>query len=58
MTLPAQEDLLVLGSEAGGNDSRSYTAGILGSNVLVVEKADLVGGTSAPSVGSVWIVGG
>ena len=47
-------DLLVLGSGAGGMTA-ALTAAILGLDVMVVEKAEFVGGTSARSAGSVWV---
>jgi succinate dehydrogenase/fumarate reductase flavoprotein subunit len=49
-------DLLVLGAGAGG-----MTAGLVGAalglDVLLVEKAATVGGTTALSAGSVWVPG-
>ena len=47
-------DLLVLGSGAAGMTA-ALTASLLGLDVLLVEKADVVGGTTARSAGSVWV---
>ncbi|HEX2338643.1 MAG TPA: FAD-dependent oxidoreductase [Hyphomicrobiaceae bacterium] len=47
-------DLIVLGSGAGGMTA-ALTASVLGLNVLVVEKAAVVGGTTSRSAGAVWI---
>jgi len=47
-------DLLVLGSGAAGMTA-PLTASLLGLDVLLVEKADVVGGTTARSAGSVWV---
>jgi|TARA_B110000503_G_scaffold85695_1_gene130412 succinate dehydrogenase/fumarate reductase flavoprotein subunit len=52
--IPAQTDLLVLGSGAGGM-SAALTGAALGLKVLIIEKTDQVGGTSARSAGSIWI---
>jgi len=49
-------DLVVLGSGAGGF-AAAATASCLGLNVLVVEKADRFGGTSAISGGAAWVYG-
>jgi len=43
----------VLGSGASGMTA-ALTASVLGLDVLLVEKADVVGGTTARSAGSVW----
>ena len=53
---PAREevDLIVLGSGAGGMTA-ALTAAILGLDVVLVEKTQFVGGTSARSAGSVWV---
>lgn len=51
-----QFDLVVLGSGAGGL-ATAATASRLGLKVLVVEKAERFGGTSAISGGAVWIHG-
>jgi succinate dehydrogenase/fumarate reductase flavoprotein subunit len=47
-------DLIVLGSGAGGMTA-ALTASVLGLNVLVVEKAAVIGGTTSRSAGAVWI---
>ena len=52
--LPERVDLLVLGSGAGGMTA-ALTGALEGLNVLLVEKCDVVGGTSARSAGSVWL---
>src|SRR3989440_11988664 len=49
-----QVDLLVLGGGAAGMTA-ALTAAVLGLDVLLVEKTDVVGGTSARSAGSVWV---
>lgn len=49
-------DLVVLGSGAGGF-ATAATAARHGLKVLVVEKAEHFGGTSAISGGAVWIYG-
>jgi succinate dehydrogenase/fumarate reductase flavoprotein subunit len=46
-------DLLVLGAGAAGMTA-ALTAAVLGLDVQLVEKTDVVGGTSARSAGSVW----
>jgi succinate dehydrogenase/fumarate reductase flavoprotein subunit len=50
---PAEVDLVVLGSGAGGMTA-ALCASALGLDVIVIEKTSLVGGTSARSAGSVW----
>ena len=52
--IPSEVDLLVLGAGAGGM-AAAITADILGLDVLLVEKAETVGGTTARSAGSVWV---
>jgi succinate dehydrogenase/fumarate reductase flavoprotein subunit len=47
-------DLLVLGSGAAGMTA-ALTASVLGFDVLLVEKTEVVGGTSARSAGSLWV---
>ncbi|MFJ4345472.1 FAD-dependent oxidoreductase [Pseudomonas sp. NPDC089401] len=49
-------DLIVLGSGAGGF-AAAATAACRGLKVLVVEKAETFGGTSAISGGAVWLYG-
>ncbi|MDA9008990.1 FAD-dependent oxidoreductase [Alphaproteobacteria bacterium] len=51
--IPHQVDLLVLGSGAAGMTA-ALTASLLGLEVLLIEKTDKIGGTSAVSAGSVW----
>ncbi len=47
-------DVLIVGTGAGGLTS-AITAHEYGANVLVVEKSDKVGGTSATSGGGTWV---
>jgi succinate dehydrogenase/fumarate reductase flavoprotein subunit len=47
-------DLLVLGGGAGGMTA-ALTASLLGLDVLLAEKADVIGGTTSRSAGAVWI---
>src|SRR5258707_12459752 len=54
MTNDRHVDLLVFGSGAAGMTA-ALTASVLGLDVLLVEKTELVGGTSARSAGSVWV---
>jgi succinate dehydrogenase/fumarate reductase flavoprotein subunit len=54
MTNDRHVDLLVLGSGAAGMTA-ALTAATLGLDVLVVEKTEVVGGTSARSAGSLWV---
>jgi len=54
MTTEHEVDVLVIGSGAGGLTS-AITAHEHGANVLVVEKSDQIGGTSATSGGGIWI---
>lgn len=49
----SEVDLIVLGAGAAGMTA-ALTASVLGLDVLLVEKTDRVGGTSARSAGSVW----
>lgn len=52
---PAGEfDFIVMGS-GGGALTAAITAADLGLRVLVVEKADVVGGTTALSGGAIWV---
>ena len=53
-TLPASVDVLVIGSGAGGL-AAAVTAAHLGLSVLVAEKTDVFGGTTAWSGGWLWI---
>jgi len=52
--LPSQVDLIVLGAGAGGMTA-ALSAAVLGLDVLLVEKTEWVGGTTARSAGSVWV---
>jgi glycine/D-amino acid oxidase-like deaminating enzyme len=52
--IPAEVDLLVLGAGAGGMTA-ALSAAILGLDVVLIEKAATVGGTTARSAGSVWV---
>jgi succinate dehydrogenase/fumarate reductase flavoprotein subunit len=54
MTNERQVDLLVLGGGAAGMTA-ALTAAVRGLDVLLVEKTDVVGGTSARSAGSLWV---
>lgn len=47
-------DILVVGSGAGGLTA-AITADTLGADVMVIEKSDQIGGTSATSGGGIWI---
>ncbi len=47
-------DVLVIGSGAGGLTA-AITASEQGGDVLVVEKSDMYGGTSATSGGGIWV---
>ena len=49
-------DLLVIGAGAAGM-AAALTAAVEGLNVLVCEKADQLGGTTATSAGTIWIPG-
>lgn len=52
--IPDQVDLLVIGSGAGGMTA-ALTGALEGLSVLLVEKYDVLGGTSARSAGSIWL---
>ena len=52
--IPKEVDVLVLGSGAAGMTA-ALTAATFGLDVLLVEKAPVLGGTTARSAGSVWI---
>jgi succinate dehydrogenase/fumarate reductase flavoprotein subunit len=56
MTRPVtrEVDLLVLGAGAGGMTA-ALTGSVLGLDVMLVERTNLVGGTTAFSAGSVWV---
>lgn len=54
MSLEEQYDLVVLGAGVGGMTA-ALTATLRGLHVLVIEKCDAIGGTSARSSGTVWI---
>jgi succinate dehydrogenase/fumarate reductase flavoprotein subunit len=54
MTNDRHVDLLVLGSGAAGMTA-ALTASVLGLDVLLAEKTEVVGGTSARSAGSLWV---
>lgn len=51
-----ETDLLVVGAGAGGMTA-ALVAALEGLNVVLCEKSDLVGGTTATSAGTVWIPG-
>jgi len=51
---PAEADLVVLGSGAAGL-SAALRAAVSGARVVVLEKSDLVGGTSAMSGACTWL---
>lgn len=52
----AEVDLLVIGAGAGGM-SAALTGAIAGLDVLLCEKTDMVGGTTATSGGTIWVPG-
>jgi len=52
--LPDQVELLVIGSGAAGM-AAALTGALEGLNVLLIEKRNVVGGTSAVSAGSLWL---
>jgi hypothetical protein len=52
----SETDLLVLGAGAGGMTA-ALVGALEGLQVVLCEKSDLVGGTTATSAGSVWIPG-
>ncbi|MGY4623348.1 glycine/D-amino acid oxidase-like deaminating enzyme [Bradyrhizobium sp. USDA 4486] len=51
-----ETDLLVIGAGAGGMTA-ALVATLEGLNVILCEKSDMVGGTTATSAGTVWIPG-
>ena len=55
-TVPEPVDLLVVGAGAAGM-AAALVAAVEGLRVLVCEKAEQVGGTTATSAGTVWIPG-
>ena len=56
MSLPSQVDVLVAGSGAAGLTA-ALAAAANGSSVLLVERAEHLGGTTALSGGRVWVPG-
>ena len=56
MTLPDSVDVLVAGSGAAGLTA-ALAAAVSGSDVLLVERAEQLGGTTALSGGRLWIPG-
>ena len=54
MSIPSSCDVLVVGSGAGGMLS-ALRARDLGLDVILIEKSDRYGGTSAVSGGGVWV---
>ena len=50
----AVTDVIVLGTGAAGLTA-ALTASVEGAEVLVLEKTDMVGGTSAWSGGALWV---
>jgi len=51
-----ETDLLVVGAGAGGMTA-ALVGALEGLQVVLCEKSDMVGGTTATSAGSVWIPG-
>jgi 3-oxosteroid 1-dehydrogenase len=56
MSLPGHVDVLVAGSGAAGLTA-ALAAAVSGARVLLVERAERLGGTSALSGGRVWVPG-
>ena len=54
--LPSNVDLIVLGSGAGGLTA-ALTAQLAGMQCLLLERQQVIGGTSARSSGTVWVPG-
>lgn len=52
--MPDEADLIVLGSGAAGLTA-ALSGAVLGLKVVLVEKTDRIGGTSALSAGSIWV---
>src|SRR5437868_13967673 len=52
----AETDLLVVGAGAAGMTA-ALTGALEGLKVILCEKSDMVGGTTATSAGTVWIPG-
>ncbi|MEH6544748.1 MAG: FAD-dependent oxidoreductase [Porticoccaceae bacterium] len=50
----SEVDILVVGGGAAGC-SAAITANALGNQVMIIEKAPVLGGTAAKSVGGVWV---
>jgi len=55
-TAPVEVDVLVVGAGAGGMTAALVSA-LEGLDVLLCEKSDRVGGTSATSAGTIWVPG-
>src|SRR5579871_5422161 len=55
-TWDVETDLLVIGAGAGGMTA-ALVGALEGLQVILCEKSDMVGGTTATSAGSVWIPG-
>ena len=56
MKTPKEVDVLVAGAGAAGMTAALVCA-LEGLDVLLVEKSDQVGGTSATSAGTIWVPG-
>ncbi len=52
----AETDLLVIGAGAAGMTA-ALVGALEGLRVIICEKSDMVGGTTATSAGTVWIPG-
>src|SRR5262249_53266530 len=55
-TAPVEVDVLVVGAGAGGMTAALVSA-LESLDVLLCEKSDRVGGTSATSAGTIWVPG-
>ena len=53
LQLPSKVDILVLGSGSAGMTA-ALTSALIGLDVLVIEKTNKIGGTTAYSAGSIW----